>query len=97
MPEPALRLHVGLGMAHYQVPDRLTDAAVLDRVAREMFDLYGDEAVGRLRDQACIAADIGDSVSVRAWLDIAEAVQDLLLEQAAATLPPSEGRKVRAG
>lgn len=97
MPEPALRLHVGPDMAHYQVPDRLTEAAVLDRVAREMLDLHGAEAVRRLRDQASIAAGLGDSLSAQAWLDIAEAVQDLLLEQAVATLPSPACLKLSVG
>src|ERR1044071_4234916 len=89
MPEPEFRRHVECRMACYD-PDLFAnddDAALLARVAREMFDLYGAQAVRRLRDQACIAAGIGDSLSVRSWLDIAEAVQDLLLEQAVATLP----------
>jgi hypothetical protein len=95
-PEPDFRLHVGLGMAHFEVADRLIDAAALDSVAREMVDLHGADAVHMLRDRACIAAGLGDQLSVNAWLDIAEAVQDLL-QQRAATLPSSEGHKVRAG
>jgi hypothetical protein len=71
-------------MASYDAPDlSITndDAAPVDRIAREMLDRYGAGAVRYLQERAEHARGIGDSLSARAWLDIAEAVQDLLLDE----------------
>lgn len=67
-------------MARYD-PTGDNDAAVVDRVAREMLDRYGDRAVAYLRDRALEAAHIGDVSSERTWLDIAERAADLIFDR----------------
>jgi hypothetical protein len=72
-------------MARYD-PTGDNDAALLDRVAHDMLDRYGDRAVAYLRDHALEAAHIGDVSSERTWLDIAERAADLILERETAVI-----------
>lgn len=54
------------------------DAGNVERVARDMLDQYGDGAVDYLRHRASEAAGLGDTLSERAWLDIAERAAELI-------------------
>jgi hypothetical protein len=68
-------------MVSYDVADAPNDAAIVEKVAREMLERYGEDALRRLKDEADQATHMGDELSARAWLDIAEAVLDLLLQR----------------
>jgi hypothetical protein len=49
------------------------DAALVVAVAAEMVRLCGEDALSHIREQAAIAAGIGDYSSEKAWKDIADA------------------------
>ena len=65
------------------------DAAIVERVARDMLDRHGDGAIAYLRDRAIEASGIGDAPSERAWLDIAERAAELIFEDAVTSRPGS--------
>ena len=57
------------------------DLALVERVAREMIAQRGADAVAYLAERADSAEDIGDVLSVRAWLDIAGCAKDLISQR----------------
>jgi hypothetical protein len=61
-----------------------TDRFLVEKVARDFLSRLGCDAVSYLREQAELAADQGDELSADAWRDIADAVESVLQDQAAA-------------
>jgi hypothetical protein len=53
------------------------DLALVERVAQQIVEQRGADAVTYLAEQADISEDRGDVLSVRAWLDIAGCAKDL--------------------
>ena len=70
----------------------MNDAALVVIVAAEMVRRYGEEALSHLRDQAVIAAGIGDDLSLNAWTDIAGAAAMLIGREAVVMLRPKRYR-----
>jgi len=60
----------------------MNDAALVVIVGAEMVRHYGEDAVPHIREQAEIAAGLGDDLSLTAWTDIAEAVTMLMSREA---------------
>jgi hypothetical protein len=71
-------------MARYDHPNPFgtdVEAMFVSRIARAMLDLFGADAPLRLKEEANQAVRVGDSSAAHAWLDVAEAVQDLILQR----------------
>ena len=54
------------------------DQALVEEVAREFVERHGSKAVSVLQDNAELSEGIADALSVRSWLDIADAAKHLL-------------------
>jgi hypothetical protein len=56
------------------------DRELVRRIAKDFVRRLGDEAPTELRDRAAAARLKGDALSEGAWLDIANAAEDILRE-----------------
>jgi hypothetical protein len=55
------------------------DLKICEQVAREFVDRHGPDALRILREHAEIADAVGDDLSAKAWRDIADVADHLLL------------------
>lgn len=68
----------------------MDDADVVVAVAADLVRRHGQDALSHIRDQAEIAAGLGDDVSLNAWTDIAEAAATLMDRNAVVTMRPRQ-------
>ena len=69
----------------------MDDADLVVAVAADMVRRYGEETLSHIRDQAEIAAGLGDDLSLNAWTDIAGAAAMLMDHEAVVMLRPRQG------
>jgi len=55
-----------------------SDEKLVEKVAREIVDQHGPEAIPILRERAEAADMIGDELAAETWRDIAESTERLL-------------------
>ena len=68
----------------------MDDADLVVAVAAEMVRRYGEETLSHIRDQAEIAAGIGDDLSLNARTDIAGAAATLMGRKAFVMMRPRQ-------
>ena len=59
----------------------MENGEAVEQAAREAIDQHGNDAVSILRERAEIADQLGDELSAKAWRDIADAVQSILMSR----------------
>jgi hypothetical protein len=62
-------------------PLDIDDGLLVEQVAREITQRHGKRALVFAREQSEIAAELNDAISVKAWRDIAEAIEGLQPDQ----------------
>ena len=59
----------------------MENGEAVEQAAGEAIDQHGNDAVSILRERAEIADQLGDELSAKAWRDIADAVQSILISR----------------